>query len=211
MKRELVVLTVVVVTVSAMIIAAVHWTRTNYPTQVVLPTNGVVIKDKPAPDFALKSLDGRTVKLSELRGKAVVLNFWATWCEPCKIEMPWFVELNNKYKAQGLELVGINVDDSVDSKKKVQDEVAKFAQELGVNYTVLAGTTDVADAYGGVQYLPTTVYIDRSGIIYEHVYGLKGYNEIEDNIKHILGGSAAPAGTVQTQEKQDKGAAGGKK
>ncbi len=69
-------------------------------------------EDKLAPDFTLRSLDNKTVRLSDFRGKAVLLNFWATWCTPCKIEMPWFVDLQNRYGAEGLQVVGVAMDDA---------------------------------------------------------------------------------------------------
>ena len=147
-----------------------------------------------APDFELKSLEGKNVKLSDYRGKAVLLNFWATWCAPCKIEMPWFVELNKKYQAQGLVIVGVAMDDSS------EDEITKFAKEMGVNYPILLGKDAVGDAYGGVQFLPSTFYIGRDGKIVKSNFGILGESDIEDNIKLALASSpgageqaAAPA------------------
>ena len=84
-----------------------------------------------APDFTLESLDGKTVRLSDFRGKGVLLNFWATWCQPCKIEMPWFAELQKQYGPQGLQIVGVAMDDA--SPK----EIGEFAHDLGVNYPIL--------------------------------------------------------------------------
>ena len=149
---------------------------------------------KEAPDFTLRSLDGKTVKLSDFRGKAVLLNFWATWCEPCKIEMPWFVDLQKKYGANGLQIVGVAMDDAS------PEDIASFAKDLNVNYLVLTGKDadrdKVASAYGGVQFLPETFYIDRTGKVSDRVFGLKGRSEIEDSVKKILAeehAAAAPA------------------
>jgi peroxiredoxin len=86
-----------------------------------------------APDFSLESLDGKTMRLSDLRGKAVLLNFWATWCGPCKIEMPWFVDLQNQYGSEGLQIVGVAMDDAS------KEDIGKFAKDLGVNYPILIG------------------------------------------------------------------------
>src|SRR6202020_2636154 len=110
-------------------------------------------KSSIAPDFTLVSLDGKSMKLSDLRGKAVLLNFWATWCGPCKIEMPWFVELQNEYGSQGLQIVGVAMDDSG------KDDIAKFVKEMGVNYPVLLGKEAVGDQYGGVPALPESFFI----------------------------------------------------
>lgn len=138
------------------------------------------MKGQPAPEFALQSLDGKTVRLSDFRGKAVLLNFWATWCEPCKIEMPWFVALQKQYGPEGLQIVGVAMDDAS------QQDIAKFAQTMGVNYPILIGKEAVGDSYGGVQFLPATFYIDRDGKVVDKIFGLKGRGEIEDDVKKIL-------------------------
>src|SRR5438309_10113238 len=141
---------------------------------------GAQMKGQPAPEFTLQSLDGKTVHLADFRGKGVLLNFWATWCQPCKIEMPWFVELQKKYGPQGLQVVGIAMDDAS------EQDIAKFAQNMGVNYPVLIGKESVGEAYGGVPYLPLTFYIDRSGKVTSKVPGLRRRSDIEDNIKKAL-------------------------
>ncbi|MBV8052207.1 MAG: TlpA family protein disulfide reductase [Acidobacteriaceae bacterium] len=142
------------------------------------------MKGDVAPDFTLQSLDDKTVHLSDYRGKAVLLNFWATWCAPCKIEMPWFVELQKQYGPEGFQIVGVAMDDA--SPK----EIASFAKEMGVNYPVLIGKEVVGDAYGGVQFLPESFYIDRNGKVLDKAFGLKGRGEIEDNIKKIIASAA---------------------
>jgi peroxiredoxin len=133
-----------------------------------------------APDFDLKSLDGKTVRLSDFRGKAVLLNFWATWCQPCKIEMPWFVELQKQYGPQGLQVIGIAMDDAS------EQDIAKFAKDMGVNYPILIGKEATGEAYGGVPYLPLTFFIDRSGKVTDKVPGLHSRSDIEDNVKKAL-------------------------
>jgi|SRR5208282_2801333 thiol-disulfide isomerase/thioredoxin len=153
---------------------------------------------KTAPDFTLESLDGKNVKLSDLRGKAVLLNFWATWCGPCKIEMPWFVELQNEYGAQGLQIVGVAMDDSG------KDEIAKFAKEMGVNYPVLLGKEAVGDEYGGVPALPESFFISRDGKIVDKIIGLRGKADIEDSIRKALSArpSANPVASAATAPAQ---------
>ncbi len=145
----------------------------------------LVTKASAAPDFTLESLDGKSVRLSDLRGKAVLLNFWATWCGPCKIETPWLVELQNQYGAQGLQVIGVAMDDSG------KDDIAKFAKDMGVNYPVLLGKEAVGDAYGGVPALPESFFIGRDGKIVDKIIGLKGKGEIEDSIKKALDTEAA--------------------
>jgi thiol-disulfide isomerase/thioredoxin len=108
-KRDPVVIIVVALVVSAMLAVGVYKSRhTSGQTR----TGEASMKGQLAPDFALQSLDGKTVHLSDFRGKAVLLNFWATWCQPCKIEMPWFAELQNHYASEGLQVVGIAMDDA---------------------------------------------------------------------------------------------------
>lgn len=135
---------------------------------------------KSAPDFTLKTLDGKDLKLSDLRGKAVVLNFWATWCPPCKVELPWFVDLQKQYGSQGLQIVGISEDEG--GKEKVE----QFVKEMGVNYTVAVDDSNVSEKYGDVEDLPTTFYIDRSGKIVQFAMGLVDRSEIEQNMKSAL-------------------------
>jgi peroxiredoxin len=148
------------------------------------PVAGSMLQGKIAPDFQLKSLDGRSVKLSDLRGKPVLLNFWATYCAPCRVEMPWLVDLYRQYRPQGLEMLGVAIDDIAD-----QAEVAKFAKERNVNYTILLGTNSVADSYGGLRLLPQTLFISRDGRVVSSTIGIKDKSALEDGIKSVLNGS----------------------
>jgi thiol-disulfide isomerase/thioredoxin len=114
------------------------------------------------------------------RGKAVLLNFWATWCQPCKIEMPWFEQLQKQYAHEGLQVIGVAMDDAS------KEDIAKFAKNLGVDYPILLGKENVGDAYGGVQFLPATFYVGRDGRVVDKVFGLKGRDEIEGIVKKAL-------------------------
>ncbi|HXW91904.1 MAG TPA: TlpA disulfide reductase family protein [Terriglobales bacterium] len=183
MKRDPLVIVAVAVTIALMLVVGLRMRRQQNPTSTSL-------KGALAPDFALSSLEGNTVHLSDYRGRAVLLNFWATWCGPCKVEMPWFVELQKQYGPAGLQILGVAMDDSSPG------EIAKFAKEMGVNYPVLIGKETVGDAYGGVEFLPYSFYIDRNGKVLDIAFGLRGRGEIEDGVKKILGSSA----TVQAQK-----------
>lgn len=141
-------------------------------------------KGQTAPEFILKDIHGNTVKLSDYKGKAVVLNFWATWCPPCKAEIPWFEDLADKYRGQGLEVIGVALDDS--SEK----DIASFAQDMKMNYPVVFGKEETSDLYGGVEMLPTTFYIDRNGKITDQVLGLASREEIEGNAVRALNSKA---------------------
>lgn len=176
-KRNFAVWTVIIVAVSLMLFIAPYAARRRAGDN---GGNGAELKGRTAPDFTLESLDGKTVRLSDYRGKAVLLNFWATWCQPCKIEMPWFEELQKEYGAQGLQVVGVAMDDAS------KEDIAKFAKEMGVNYPILIGKESVGDAYGGVQFLPSTFFIDRDGKVVDRIFGLRSRGEIEDDIKLSL-------------------------
>ena len=178
---------VVVLVIAGMLIAGKHLTRPQ-PPGARLSGSNTAIKGKDAPDFQLTGVDGKTIQLADLRGKAVLLNFWATWCPPCKIEIPWFVDLQKQYGPQGLQIVGVAMDEG-----NPRDAIAKFAKEMGVNYTMVLGNDKIADAYGGVEALPTTFYIGRDGKIVTRVFGLVSHSEVEDNIRAALkqGGTVA--------------------
>jgi thiol-disulfide isomerase/thioredoxin len=193
-RRNPLALVVVAVVAAAMLYVGLHAARrsgTAHPLGVAYGT--------PAPDFTLETLDGQSLSLSSLRGKAVLLNFWATWCGPCKIETPWLVELQKQYGAQGLQIVGVAMDDSG------KEEIAKFAKDMGVNYPVLLGKEAVGDAYGGVPALPESFFVSRDGKIVDKIMGLQGKSEIEDAVKKALNtqaaASAAPTGSPRIDPK----------
>jgi cytochrome c biogenesis protein CcdA/peroxiredoxin len=173
-KRSPLVIVVVAFVVALMLYFGFHQARRSGVAGAKLTGTTV------APDFSLESLDGKTVRLSDLRGKAVLLNFWATWCGPCKIEMPWFVDLQNQYGSQGLQIIGVAMDDGS------KEDIAKFAKDMGVNYPILIGKDSVGDEYGGVNALPQSFLIARDGKVVDKIVGLRGKSEIEDAIKKAL-------------------------
>jgi peroxiredoxin len=148
---------------------------------------------KSAPDFALKDSSGATVHLADYKGKVVLLDFWATWCGPCKIEIPWFMEFEQQYKDRGFAVLGVSMDEGG------WEEVKPYIEQRKINYRIVMGNDAVAQAYnkaasqigrdGGVDSLPTTFLLDRSGRIATVHVGLeKGKNEIRDEIDHLLQG-----------------------
>ena len=141
---------------------------------------GGQLMGRTAPDFELPSLDGKNLKLSDLRGKAVLLNFWATYCGPCKIEMPWFVELQKQYGPQGFQIIGVAMDDAS------TEEITKFAKDMGVNYPILLGKESVGQSYGGVSVLPTTFFLDRDGKLIAREFGLQSRSVFVDHIKKAM-------------------------
>lgn len=139
------------------------------------------IKDhKPAPGWELQDLDGKTVRSTDFKGKVLILDFWATWCPPCRAEIPGFIELQKKYSAQGLAVVGVSVDQAS------SDIVKSFAQKMGINYPVVLTDTKIVDAYCGIEGLPTTFIIDRTGRIVNQHLGFTEKSEIEAEIKPLL-------------------------
>ncbi len=145
------------------------------------------LKGKFAPAFTLVNLEGKKVSLADYKGRPVIVNFWATWCAPCKLEMPWFEEFRQKYHGQGFEILGIAEDDAP------KDEIAKTAKKVNVSYPILLTDGKVAPAYGGVDQLPTSFYIDRKGIVEVETIGLASKDEVEANIKKLVDSkNAAP-------------------
>ena len=137
-------------------------------------------KRKQAPDFALKDANGQTVKLSDYRGKVVLLNFWATWCGPCKIEMPWFKDFEQNYKDKNFSVLGISLDD--DGWKAVKP----YIEENKINYRVVIGTEQIAQLYGEVDSLPTTFIIDREGRVAAVHIGLVSKSVYTNEILDLL-------------------------
>lgn len=147
------------------------------------------MKGKPAPSFTLPDLNGKQVSLADYKGKAVLLNFWATWCGPCKLEMPWLVQLRDKYKDQGFEVLGIESDNYDDDPKGLatyKAGVVKSATALGVDYPILLKGDSISKPYGGLDGLPNSFYVDRNGIVTAQIVGLADRDEIEANIKKAL-------------------------
>jgi peroxiredoxin len=138
---------------------------------------------KAAAAFSLKDGDGRTVSLADYKGKVVLLNFWATWCGPCKIEIPWFADFEQKYKDRGFAVLGVAMDD--EGWEVVKPYIAKNK----INYRILLGNDDVASKYGGVDSLPTTFIIDQDGRIVSTHVGLVSKSDYEDEIVKLLGAS----------------------
>jgi thiol-disulfide isomerase/thioredoxin len=142
---------------------------------------GAHMLGKAAPGFTLTSTAGRKVSLADFKGHPVVVNFWATWCGPCKLEMPWFQQFNLAYKDQGLQILGISEDDGASPQ-----DISKAAGKLGVTYPILLTDGKVAPAYGGVEYLPETFYIARNGTIIAETAGAPTRDEMEANIRRTL-------------------------
>lgn len=135
---------------------------------------------KAAPAFALKDIAGKPLKLADFRGKVVLIDFWATWCVPCRVEIPHFIELQKKYASRGFSMIGISMDDE-------PGLVAPFAKKHGMNYPVVIGDGPLGEKYGGILGLPVAFIIDRNGIIRERYDGVTSAETFEKAVVALLG------------------------
>ncbi|MGB2600674.1 MAG: TlpA disulfide reductase family protein [Candidatus Omnitrophota bacterium] len=133
-----------------------------------------------AADFTLNDLDGKPFKMSDTKGSVVILDFWATWCPPCRMEIPHFEALYRQYKAKGIVIVGVALD------RGGVGVVKPFIKEMGVTYPVVIGDQNVANVYGGIRGIPTTFIIDREGRIVEKAVGYRDKEFFESRIKELL-------------------------
>ena len=168
------------VALAALIVAAPRLPLRRTATAPAAPSCPANAK-KANLNFTLKNVNGKAVRLADYTGKVVLLDFWATWCGPCKIEIPGFVKLYAKYQSRGLEVVGVVVLDEF-------ERAGPFARELEMNYTILDGDgrEDIEDAYGPLFGLPTTFIIGRDGRICAKHIGLTANDTFEAAIKSLL-------------------------
>ena len=155
--------------------AAVYSVRHNHAPRVSTSAANRVL----APDFTLPQLDGQALRLSSYRGKVVLLDFWASWCEPCRVETPHLVELQQKYGDRGLQIIGVSMDDSPGPARQ-------FYQQFHINYPVVMGTAKTGELYGGVLGLPIAFLINRDGRIYAKHIGATDLVVFEKEILSLL-------------------------
>jgi peroxiredoxin len=133
-----------------------------------------------APDFALKDLNGRTYRLTDLKGRVVLLNFFATWCGPCRQEIPDFVQLHKRLNGKGLEVIGVSLD------MEAGAVLGPFINRYGITYPIVLGTREVVVDYGGIRGIPTTFVIDDKGEISDYFVGLQPRHVIEESVTKLL-------------------------
>jgi thiol-disulfide isomerase/thioredoxin len=185
MKRTVTIL----VTVAALVVAVVFADRATRKQVSATAKAGAPGDGTMAPEFTAKNLQDQNVKLSQYRGKVVFINFWATWCDPCRIEIPWLIELQEKYGDKGFTVVGIAMDE--EGKQIVSPFVEKErftvnGQPRAMNYPIVIGNDDLADKSYSVFGFPTSVLIARDGKQVKRFEGLTSYSELDQAIKSLL-------------------------
>jgi thiol-disulfide isomerase/thioredoxin len=187
----------IVIAILLVIVVATHYadkaTRLSVKTAGATKMNAGPAKGKdagePAPDVTLKDLDGKDVSIAQLKGKVVLVNFWATWCEPCRFEIPWLIEMQQKYGAKGFTVLGIAMDG--EGRSVVAPWVQKERFDVNgaksqMNYPIVIGNDDAADKFGGLFGYPTSVLIGRDGKQIKRITGLIDKDEISQIIESQL-------------------------
>jgi thiol-disulfide isomerase/thioredoxin len=160
----------------------------NAPVEQAAPPSPLL--NKPAPAFTLVDLKGKKVSLASFRGHPVLINFWATWCGPCKYEIPWLEQLQTQYASHGFQILGVSADE-IDSGDKgdaarVSKQVEQTAKRLKINYPVLVGGDKIAPQYGGIDYLPHSFYIDSKGTVVAVITGAGSKADAEADIQKAI-------------------------
>jgi cytochrome c biogenesis protein CcmG, thiol:disulfide interchange protein DsbE len=154
------------------------------PTSLPQPNERVIAAgevDSRLPEFSVKDFQGREISSSDLRGKVVLIDFWATWCQPCKKEMPGYQELLDRYGAKGFAVVGFKFDTMADT-----EDPASFARKIGVHYPLAVAPDELKQKFGGIEGLPTTMLYDRGGILRSKVIGFEYTSSFEGDLKPLL-------------------------
>jgi thiol-disulfide isomerase/thioredoxin len=181
---------IIVLTVAALIgitIYADHATRLHPKTGMTVAASSVA--GKPEPDLKLKDLDGKEVSLAGLKGKVVLVNFWATWCDPCRVEIPWLIEMQAKYGSRGFTVVGVAMDDEGRSAVAPFVEKERFdvnGQQLPMSYPIWLGSDEAADQFGGILGYPTSFLISKDGKQVEKYQGLLNYDQLVKDVESQL-------------------------
>jgi len=186
MKKNVVIVLAVVIVIAVAAHFADKATRLRGKTVLKVDNTGA---GEPAPEVSLKDLDGKDVTLAQYKGKVVLVNFWATWCDPCRVEIPWLIEMQQKYSARGFTVLGVAMDE--EGRSVVAPFVNKERFDVNgskslMNYPILIGNDAAADKFGGLLGYPTSVLINRDGKQIKRITGLISYEEIAQGIESQL-------------------------
>jgi len=172
------------------LLAVMVWADRKFPPAGA-PAAGMGAASAPtdAPTITLKDVNGQDVTLAQYKGRVVLVNFWATWCEPCQTEIPWMIEFQQKYSPQGFTILGISMDE--DGKKAIDPFLAKErfdvnGQKEPMNYPILLGSDSIAEKFGGVIGLPTSMLFNRDGKKVRTIVGLVNHDDISKAIQGLL-------------------------
>lgn len=194
MKKTALILAIVIVLVAVVFYVDKKTRLQNGVTSASESGSEMAAAGKPAPDFSVKNLDGKDVTLADYKGKVVLVNFWATWCDPCRIEIPWLIEMQDKYGPKGFTVLGVAMDDEGSSVVAPFVQKERFdvnGQKLPMNYPIVIGNDNVADKFGGLLGYPTSVLISPDGKIVKRITGIISEDEITKQIEELLPKSTA--------------------
>ena len=187
MKKSVLVIIAVVAVIAATYLAD---RATRQPRKTILSAANANSAAKPAPDVTLKDLEGKDLSLSQYKGKVVLVNFWATWCEPCQVEIPWLIEMQQKYSAKGFTVLGIAMDEEGASVVTPWVKNERFdvnGSKSQMNYPIVVGNDAAADKFGGLLGYPTSILVSRDGKVIKRITGLISYEEMSKSIESNLG------------------------
>ncbi|HVA94715.1 MAG TPA: redoxin domain-containing protein [Candidatus Dormibacteraeota bacterium] len=164
------------------------WADKKFPA-AGSPSAGMAATSTAAPNVTFKDLNGKDVTLAQYKGQVVIVNFWATWCAPCKVEIPWMIEFQKKYGPRGFTILGVSMDE--DGKKAVPPFLAKErfdvdGQQMAMNYPIVLGSDSIAQKFGGIIGLPTSMIYSRDGKKVKTIIGLVNHDDIEKTIQSLL-------------------------
>src|SRR5579863_6158360 len=170
------------------LLAVMVWADRKFPAAGV-PSASATAKPTDAPTVVLKDLNDKDVTLQQYKGEVVLVNFWATWCEPCQVEIPWMIEFQQKYSPRGFTILGVSMDD--DGKKAIQPFLDKErfdvnGQQEKMSYPILLGNDAIADKFGGILGLPTSMLFNRDGKKVRTIVGLVNHDYISKAIQDLL-------------------------
>ena len=170
------------------LLAVMVWADRKFPASR-MPAAANTASDAAAPSIVMKDVDGHDVTLEQFKGKVVLVNFWATWCAPCKIEIPWMIEFQKRYSPRGFTILGVSMDE--DGKKAIDPFLQKErfdvnGQKEAMNYPILLGNDSVADKFGSIMGLPTSMLFTRDGKKIKTIVGLVNHDDISKAIEDLL-------------------------
>ena len=170
------------------LLAVMVWADRKFPA-AGSPAASAPTTPTEAPTVAIQDLDGKEVTLQQYKGQVVLVNFWATWCEPCKVEIPWMIEFQQKYSPRGFTILGVSMDE--DGKKAIQPFLDKErfdvgGQKLAMSYPILLGNDAIAGKFGGILGLPTTMLFNRDGKKVRTIVGLVNHDDLTKAIEGLL-------------------------